>query len=376
MTRLDWFAVAVVGIAALLGFKKGLIGSALSTAGIVAGAIIGGRVAPHLLGGEDSPYAPLIALGGAALGALLLETVGTLVGNSVRRAISLSPLRAVDSAGGLVIGALAGLAIVWVLGAVFLHLPSQTQLRESAQRSAVLQRLNDVVPPTRLIQALERVDPFPTIAGPSAPVEPPDPGVLRHPVVRRAAPSVVRVVGTACGLAVSGSGWVIAPGLVVTAAHVVAGQDDTHVQPTGGGSLDAHAVVYDPRNDLAVLRVDGLRAPALRLADADSGEPVVLLGFPEGGGFRATPGRIGRTATVLSEDAYGNGPVTRTIVSVRGRVRHGNSGGPAVATDGSVQATIFAARVGADSGYGVPAGVVRRDLANAGGEVSTGDCAR
>src|SRR5205823_10420594 len=153
-------------------------------------------------------------------------------------------------------------ALVWVLGAVALQIPGQTELGRAAQRSEVLRRLNAVVPPGRLLQALHRVDPFESIAGPAVPSEPDDPKVLRDPAVRGAAPSVVRVLGTACGLGVAGSGWVIRPGLVVTAAHVVAGQDDTTLQAAGvGPHLPARAVVFDRKNDVAILAVPGLDAP-------------------------------------------------------------------------------------------------------------------
>jgi S1-C subfamily serine protease len=376
MTRADWLAVAFVALAAFLGLRKGLVGSAFSLVGITVGAVLGSRIAPSLLGGDDSPYTPLIALAGAAIGAIVLETVGTMAGNTVRRSLwVLPPLRALDSLGGLALGAAAGLAVVWVLGAVALHLPGQTDLRRGAQRSVVLSRLNAIVPPDRLLEAIQRVDPFPSIAGPLAPVDPPDPRLLRQPGVRAAAPSVVRVLGVACGLSVSGSGWVAAPRLVVTAAHVVAGQDDTTVV-VGARRLRARAVAFDPRNDVAVLRTTGpLGVRALRLGGARSGTPVAILGYPENGPFSAVPGRIGRTTTVISDDAYGRGPVTRTITSLGGRVRHGNSGGPAVNAKGEVETTVFAARTGSTGGFGVPPKVVRSTLDGAGKPVSTRDCA-
>jgi S1-C subfamily serine protease len=219
------------------------------------------------------------------------------------------------------------------------------------------------------------VDPFPQIAAPPAPVAPPDPRVLRDPAVRLAAPSVVRVLGTACGLGVAGSGWVVRSGLVVTAAHVVAGQDDTTVQPEGiGPYLPARAVVFDVRNDLAILRVPNLPAPALRVADPVPGRAVAILGFPGNGPLTATAGRVGQTATVLSRDAYGHGPVERTITSIRGAVRHGDSGGPAIDVKGAVEATVFASRLDGKSGFAVPSDLVLRDLARARRPVSTGSC--
>jgi S1-C subfamily serine protease len=375
MTRADWFALVFVALAALLGLRRGLIGSAFSLVGVVAGAIVGGRLAPHLIAGDDSPYTPLVALAGAAFGAIALELVGTLLSNAIRRSLLFPAFRALDAVGGLALGAAAGLAVVWVAGAVALHIPGQTELRRDAQRSVVLKNLNDVVTPDRLIRAIQRVDPFPSIAGPPAPVDPPDPGLPARTGVRGAHPSVVRVEGNACGLAVSGTGWVADGGLIVTAAHVVAGQSETSIED-GEASMRAVAVVFDSRNDVAVLRpVTPVGLRPLPLGEATPGEPVAILGFPENGPFQAAAGRIGRTATVISEDAYGSGPVLRKITSLSGRVRRGHSGGPAVNERGEVEAMVFAARVGSRGGFGVPAQVIRGALASADEPVSTGECA-
>src|SRR5204863_312127 len=214
-----------------------------------------GRRAPT----PHSPYTPIAALAGALVLAIALEAVGSLAGSTLRSGLRLPPLRAIDSAGGFVLGAASGLAVVWVLGAAALLLPGQTTLRHTAQRSLVVRRFDAIAPPRRLLEALARVDPFPSIAGPIAGVAPPDPRLLSAPGVRAAAPSVVRVLGTACGLAVEGSGWVARPGLVVTAAHVVAGERDTTVEPPGlRSSLPATPVFVDAHNDVAVLRVPGL----------------------------------------------------------------------------------------------------------------------
>lgn len=376
MTKVDLIALGFVALTALIGWKKGLIASALSLAGIVFGAWLGSRLAPQLLqDGTHSPYTPLAALAGAAVGAILLETLGTLAGSALRSKVHKPRLSTFDATGGLILGAFAGIALVWVLGAVALLLPGQTELRRGAQSSALLQRLNKFIPPTEALNALARIDPFPAIAGPSVPVAPPDPRLAHAVGVRRAAPSVVRVLGMACGVGVEGTGWVAGPDLIVTAAHVVAGQTDTVVELQSGGRLPAAVVVFDRRNDVAVLRVRDLGLRPLPLVSARPGTAVAVLGFPENGPFAVTPARIGRTSTVLAEDAYGTGPVTRAITSLGGRVQHGDSGAPAVDSHGAVQATIFAARLGSAGGFGVPAGVVSADLRAAGRPVSSGDCA-
>jgi S1-C subfamily serine protease len=138
--------------------------------------------------------------------------------------------------------------------------------------------------------------------------------------------------------------------------------------------LPAEAVAFDPHNDVAVLRVPGLSERALRLADPRRGASVAILGYPENGPFDTEPGRIGSTVSVFTQDAYGR-PTFRTMTSFSGRVRPGNSGGPAVDASGAVQTTVFAARTSGGGGFGVPAFIVRRDLAHARSTVSTGACA-
>jgi S1-C subfamily serine protease len=376
MTLIDWLALGLVLAAALGGAAQGFLWSGLSLAGMAIGAVLGGRLAPLLLsGGSSSPYAPAIALAGAVVLALAFEVAGSSLGAALRRR-ERRYLRGADSVAGVFAGALIGLTVVWVLGVMALQLPGQTLLRDSAQRSLLLQRLDSIVPPRTVLNALARIDPFPGLAGPPIPTQPPDPRVLEQPGVRDAAPSVVRVLGTACGLGIEGSGWVARPGLVVTAAHVVAGEHDTTVTLFDGGTLRAETVAFDSRNDIAVLRVPGLPARPLPLAEPVFGTSVAISGYPLDGPFDAVPGRIGTTRKVISEDAYGDGPVTRTVTSLSGDVHHGNSGGPAIDASGRVRATVFAARVNGSGGYGVPASIVRRELdAAGGGPVSTGRCA-
>ena len=378
MTTVDWIAVAVIAITALIGLRRGLIGGLLGLAGIVLGAYIGAKLAPEILSGSESPYTPLIALGGAAVLVLLFQSIASTAGSAIRTSLFvIPPLRLLDSLGGLVLGAVAGAAIVWVLGAVALHLPGQRDLREQVQQSRILGELNARVPPSRLLDAIERVDPFLAIQGPEANVAPPDPALLASPAVRDARTRVFRITGSACGLGISGSGWAAASNLVVTNAHVVAGMKDPRVDRGDGDYRDADVVAFNVHDDIAVLRVAGLGAVPLETGTPVEGQSVAILGYPESGPFTATPGRIGETSVVLTEDAHGRGPVNRKITTLRGRVRHGNSGGPAVDNRGRVRTTVFAARVGADNqGYGVPTDLVQSTLAEAreATSVSTGPC--
>jgi S1-C subfamily serine protease len=375
VTIVDWLALALVVLAAVGGAVQGLVWSGLSLAGLIGGAFIGGRLAPLVLSdGSSSPYAPVVAVIAAVVLAVAFEVVGSTVGAMIRGRERSQSLQLLDSLGGLVAGALIGLGVVWVLGAMALQLPGQTQLRRAVQRSELLQRLNSIVPPRTLLNTLARIDPFPGLAGPPVPTRPPDPRVLARPGVRAAAPSVVRIVGTACGLGLEGTGWVARPGVVVTAAHVVAGEDDTTISALDG-TFRAQAIAFDAQNDVAVLSVPGLTERPLRLVDPRPGASVAIVGYPENGPLDAVPGRIGDTATVFAEDAYGR-QTRRTVTSIGGSVRHGDSGGPAVDASGAVQVTVFAARLSGPGGYGVPASIVRRALDSAHGPVSTGPCAR
>jgi S1-C subfamily serine protease len=382
VTGLDWFIVAFTVLMALWGYAQGLIVGALSLVGFVAGAFLGSRLGPLLLAeGSRSPYAPVFALVSALVIGGIIASGLELLGFRLRRRMG-NRLGALDGLGGAVLVGCLGLGLVWIGGAVALQTPGARELRDSIQRSTILAALNDHLPPSGpILRALARFDPFPTIEGPEPNVGPPDARIARDPEVRRAGRSVVKVLGTACGLGVQGSGWVAGNGVVVTNAHVVAGQDDTTVQVRGEGPhLDAQAIWFDPHNDVALLRVPGASSvPALgRDQNARPGTSAAILGFPENGPYHVAAGRLGDTSTVLTQDAYGRGPVRRAITSLRGRVVSGNSGGPMVDGRGRVVTTIFAATVsdGGRSGFGVPDSVVRGALADARGPVDTGPCAR
>ena len=381
MTGVDWIIVGLVLLLALFGWAQGFISGVLAFAGLALGAWIGTRIGPLVLSeGSHSPWAPAFGLGGALLVGSLLAGLFEAFGMPVRRALAATSwFAAADGALGAVLVAVAGLGVVWILGALAVQ-SGDYRMREEVRRSAILQRLNTILPPSGpLLNSLRRLDPFPRINGPDASVAPPRAGIARDPDVQDAAASVVKVLGTACGLGVEGSGWVAGDDLVVTNAHVVAGERDTRVLLGGREpGRDAQALHFDPRNDLAVLRVDGLGAPPLRLAqDPREGTSAAILGFPLNGPFDVRPGRLGVTRRVRSADAYGRGPVVRSMTALRGLVRSGNSGGPMVDGDGRVVTTIFAATTGAvqAGGYGVPNAIVSRALSDLGGPVSTGSCA-
>jgi hypothetical protein len=379
MTVLDWGIVAFTVALALWGYRQGLIVGTLTLLGFAAGAFAGSRLGPLLLNqGSESPYAPLCAALGALLaGAVMAVTLESLALGLRSRLIRGRSLHLADGAGGAALISSVALGLVWVFGAVVLHAPGTARLRADVQRSVILRSLNEVLPPSGpILNALDRVDPAPSISGPATPVATPDPAVVSDPDVARAGGSVVRVLGTACGLGVEGSGWIAAPGLVVTNAHVVAGEDDTSVTTQDGASLDAEVVHYDPANDLALLGVATDLPPLPLATDPESGTGGAVLGYPENGPFAVVPARLGETRDTVSEDSYGNGPISRPIASLRGVVRSGNSGGPLVDGAGRVLGTVFAATTsGPPGGFAVPDEVVAAALREGTAPVDTGPCA-
>jgi hypothetical protein len=383
MNAVDVIIVVFALALAALGFERGLIASGLPLIGFVVGAVIGGRLGPALLeGGGESQAAPLITvLAGLLLGAafaLTLEGVGEMVRLHYLPRGGIAA--ALDGIGGAALMGALTLLVAWAFGAAALNAPGPGArgLRDALQSSRILTALNDALPPTGpLLNILRHVDPVPAVSGPEAKVRPPDRAIANDRDVQSAGTSVVKVLGDACGLSIEGSGWVAGPDLVVTNAHVVAGEADTTVTTRTGATLDATPVHYDSHNDLAILRVAGLNLAALHVApQVSTGTAAAVLGYPENGPFTVSPARVGTTGKVISTDSYGRGPVTREMTPFRGQVRSGNSGGPAVDAAGQVLTTVFASAQGGGppGGLGVPDDVVRTALGGSLNPTSTGPC--
>ena len=377
MTLVDLVVVVWVGLAALQGAARGLSTQVVSLAGLAAGGLAGSRVAPLFLEeGARSPWLPVAGLVGAAVGALLFQLVATTIVSRLGWFLP-APVRLIDSVGGALSGALVGLAILWFFAVVALQQPA-LGLRKQVQRSEVLPRLVEAVPPRSVLHALGRFDPLPLIrAIPGERLPPPDPSVTSSQGSRFAARAVVKVLGTACGLGLEGSGWVVARSLVATNAHVIAGERDTRVLVPNGKNLRARPVYVDAVNDVALLRVQSIGVNALAAAPGAEGtRPVALLGYPDNGPLVAAPGRAGEPRRIVTVDAYGRRPRLRLVVPLRGPVRRGDSGGPAVDRRGRVVAMMFAATRDGRGGLGVPVGLVMRATRGPLRPVSSGPCTR
>jgi S1-C subfamily serine protease len=378
---LDWAIIAFTLALALWGYRQGLIVGALTLVGFAVGAFLGSRLGPLVLSqGQESPYAPLCgAIGALLVGALAAVALEGLALALRRRVVRHPFLHHADGAGGAALIGAVALGLAWIFGAVALHAPGTTQLRADVQNSVILRELDHVLPPSGgVLNVLDRVDPAPSISGPATPTARPDPKIAENPRVVDAGGSVVRVLSTACGLGIEGSGWAVRPNLIVTNAHVIAGADDTTVTTQSGVELDATPVYYEPEDDLALLRIES-KLPTLPVtSERPVGAGAAVLGYPENGPYMVTPARIGETRDTISEDSYGRGPIQRTITALGGAVRSGNSGGPLLDSHGRVVGVVFAATTGGQpGGFAVPVEEVREAIPRASsGEVDTGPCTR
>ena len=382
MTVLDLFIGLFVVLVVLRGARTGFLSGVFSLVGVVLGAALGSRIAPLILPEDQSAiFGAALTLASIIAFAILGDVLARMVGGSLRSRIGEGSVPdKLDGVGGAVLGLALSLMLVWVMGVFTLQTPPLSDLHPAVEESGILQALNDRMPSELLTEAVADFEPLPQIRGPEADVATPDEGIKGDPEVLAAQSRMVRVQGIACGYGVEGSGWVAAPDLIVTNAHVVAGERATRVQPGGVGRRQrAEVVLFDATNDVAVLRVPGLGLPTLPLAEPEVGEAVAVLGFPENGPFDVQPARTGETRRVISTDAYARGPVERTVTSFRVYVRPGNSGGPAINADGEVVATIFASRADSSrNGYGIPTEILRQHLEIAADQtqpVDTGACA-
>lgn len=382
-TEIDIAIIAFALALGLQGFRRGFVVGACSLVGLTVGAFLGTRIGPLLLSeGSNSQYAPIFGMAGALIGAIVLAFGLEGMGLALRRRLRAHGVStALDGVLGGVLAAGVGLAMVWIAAAGILYAPVAREYRSDVRSSAIIKRMMTAFPPSGpVLNALASLDPLPQLEGPSTHLQAPKTAVARDPEVKGASASVVKVKGSACGLGLEGSGWVVAPHTVVTNAHVVAGESDTSVQPGGEGpEYEATVVFFDSRNDIAILRVPELQLPALELRDGSgNGVSAAILGYPLDGPYDVRAARIGTTTTALTDDIYGEGQYSRRIVSFAGNVRQGNSGGPVVDGDGRVVATVFAAAVGGSqrAGYGIPNSLITEALQQAGRRaVQTGRCA-
>ena len=394
MTGSQWLDIAVVAvalIAAISGWRSGALGSLMSFVGVVLGAIAGVMLAPHIVSHIYSSRGKLFTALFLILALVVIgEVAGVVLGRAVRGSIRSGPVRLVDSVVGVALQLVVVLVAAWLLGSP-LTSSNQPNLAAAASGSTVITEVDKYAPdwlravPDRM-SGLLSTSGLPEVLEPIGrtsvqTVDAPDASLADSLVVAKSRPSVVKIRGVApaCQKVLEGTGFVIAPNRVMSNAHVVAGSDSVTVEAEDGKEYDATVVSYDPNADISILDVPDLPIQPLQLAQeaAKSGTDAVVLGFPGGGEFVATPARVREIIELSGPDIYKTTTVNREVYTIRGLVRQGNSGGPMINRAGQVIGVVFGAAVDDnDTGFVMTTDEVYRQLAKIGNtsKVPTGAC--
>ncbi|AQT82005.1 acid resistance periplasmic serine protease MarP [Mycolicibacterium litorale] len=393
MTSSQWLDIAVLAVAfvaAISGWRSGALGSLMSFVGVILGAIAGVMLAPHIVSHISSPRTKLFAALFLILALVVIgEVAGVVLGRAVRGAIRNRGVRTVDSVIGVAVQLVVVMVAAWLLASP-LTSSDQPNLAAATRGSKVLAEVDKYAPewlktvPKRM-SALLRTSGLPDVLQPFGrtpiqAVDAPDASLVDSIAVANARPSVVKIRGVApgCQKVLEGTGFVIAPNRVMSNAHVVAGSDSVTVE-ADGQTYDATVVSYDPNADISILDVPNLPQRPLVFAEqpAKSGTDAVVLGYPGGGDFAATPARVRETIELNGPDIYRTTTVNREVYTIRGTVRQGNSGGPMINRSGQVLGVVFGAAVDDnDTGFVLTANEVSRQLAKIGNtdKVPTGAC--
>ena len=384
------FIVLLAILAAVNGFRRGAALQLTAYAGLIAGLLSGALLAPILADLVQSPFAQaMVALSTLLVLAAVGDGIGWFVGSRFWAIARRSSLRVFDSAIGSIVAVAAVLLTVWFLGVNLANGPIP-ELARQIRGSRIVRTLDHALPrPPSLIssvrQFLNRFD-FPEVfadlpPAPAGPVKGPTRGQARA-AADKAMNSTVRILGESCDVIQEGSGFVAASNYVVTNAHVVAGVRSPQVQQQNGGSQAATPVLFDPKLDIAVLRIGSNPAPPLAMSDTEEsrGAAGAVLGYPGGGSLTFHAAAVRRELDALGRDIYGRSLVRRNVYELQTVVRPGNSGGPFVLTNGSVAGVVMAASTTDPRiGYAVTSPEVIPLVREAQGRsqpVSTGPCNR
>ncbi len=358
MNVLDVVVVAATAAAGYFGYRLGFVARVASWVGLAIGVTLAVAFVDDVLdtlSSQPSATRLLVALAFFLFLASAGQALGFAVGIALRRRL---PARAgvhrIDRIGGAVVGVLGVLVAVWLL------VPALTSASgwpaRAARDSQIVRAINRYAPdPPPQAERLGRSvaeGPFPEVFsrlnGPGDVGTPPT-KALAPDVAARVASSTVRVEGEACDQIQAGSGWVAGPDLVVTNAHAVAGERNTHVETSDGRRLAATVVAFDPGRDVAVLRIRNLRLFALPRADGRDGVAGAVFGYPGGGPLVISPARIAETVNAAGTDIYRTGRTRRQVFVIAAELAPGDSGGPLVDQAGRVVGVAFAIDPGQDA---------------------------
>jgi S1-C subfamily serine protease len=372
----------LVGVAN--GYRRGFWLSLAQYFGLLVGVMLGAIAAKPVLDYlqiNNETARPLGAVLVLVIGGSLGSSIGFAAGEPIRRKILRTGVHtATDSIGGAALSAMAVLITCWFLGLSFSRGPSP-QIAQQIQRSIVLHSLDAVAPrPPVFLASVEGIlsgVAFPPVfAGlePSLPGALPVPGSVDTPGVLHVGQNVVKVSSLGCGGLVTGSGFPVGQGYVITNAHVVSGTSAHEIITPSGRQLKAAVVFFDPERDVAVLYVPGFNAPPVTYASASRGTSAAVIGYPGGGPEKVVPAVVDGAINAEGRDIYNENLITRQIFVLQTSVHPGNSGGPLVDLQGRVLGVVFATSAGdPNQAYALTDDEIMPDINSAVGSTSPKD---
>ncbi len=392
MNLVDVIIVVFLISSMVRGADIGSIRQICSAVGFFGGLFLGAWIEPKVVhfahtAASRSWLTLIITLGLA----LALLAAGEYLGIILKAKLQYRHHRVdvADRVLGLLVGAGTLLVTVWLTAGILVNLPFPS-VQNNLRGSAIVNLLNQSLPsgPNVIAELSRVIDPngFPKVftGNEPAPINPNTPlpalGQLTA-AVNEDRSSVVKIEGEGCGGIVEGSGFVVAPDLVATNAHVIAGVKHPYVIDANNTQLSATPIWFDPNLDFAVLQVNNLPFTALSVdsSTVSNGTDAAVLGYPGGGNFNVSPAVILDKFTALGRNIYDQGNTTRDVYEIKATVIPGNSGGPLVTANGSVIGVVFAESTEYNQvGYALTTPQVLTEIHQAEASsqpVSTGACA-
>lgn len=381
MNWVDILIVAIVIVAAIRGWYQGAIRQALGWLGFVAGFLVGSAFAPSLSTHiTHAPWRPLLAIAIVIVAAYIGHFVGHIVGATIRRSIKMVKLGFVDSGIGVAVGVAGALLTCWLLAALLVATPWSTAAA-GVQGSKIVKALDSALPPVPSFEAKLQTllhnanfpSVFASVVAPSVPSSGSAPTLRRNTLAPGGPSDVVKVLATGCTDVHQGTAFFVQSHIAVTNAHVVAGATSVSVE-----GARATVALFDPVNDIAILRVPSLNLVPMRFVSSvpTSGSSASIFGFPLDGSRTLSPSVISGQITAQSRDIYDQNLFNRTVLVLYANVQPGNSGSPVIVNE-HVAGVLFSKSLSQSStAYAIPAATVEHDLAltPARGAASTKSC--